>query len=149
MAEPTLSAGMPASFAVVPLMGPDNLALVALRDGAIQPADLALLWTVAQHVNWRSGRSRASTAELAQAMAATRGHVEQSLGRLVAAGLVVEGTDRRRRYEYLALHPLLCTTGGPYRRRNQWRQFHRHAVDPAAVAVQAAEVGAAASVLAA
>jgi hypothetical protein len=148
MAEPTLSAGMPAPFATVLLMGADGLALVALRDGAIQPADLALLWTVGQHLNWRSGRCKASTAELAEAMAATRGHVEQSLERLVAANLLIEGTDRRSG-DYLALHPLLFTTGGPYRRRHQWRQFHRHAADPAAVAAQAAAAGAAAAALAA
>jgi hypothetical protein len=148
MAEPTLSAGMPADFATVLLTGSDNLALVALRAGAIENGDMALLSTIQQFLNWRNGRCRATTAQLARAMAYTREQVEQGLGRLVAASLVIEGTDRRSG-DYLAVHPLLCTTGGPYRRRQQWMQFHRHAADPAAVAAQAAAAGAGAAVLAA
>jgi len=149
MAEPSLSAGMPAPFATVLLMGPDNLALEALRAGAIENGDMALLSTIQQFLCWRSGRCKASTADLARAMASTREQVHQGLGRLVAAGLAVEGTDSRRGFHFLALHPLLCTTGGPHRRRLQWLAFHRHAVDPDAVAAQAAAAGAAAAVLAA
>ena len=149
MAEPTLSSGMPSPFATVLITGSDNLALVALRDGAIQASDIALLWTVKQHLCWRSGRCKASTADLARAMASTREQVHQGLGRLVAAGLVVEGTDSRRNFHFLALHPMLCTSGGAHRRRLQWLQFHRHAADPAAVAAQAAAAGAGAAVLAA
>ena len=145
MAEPTLSAGMPADFATVLLTGRGNLALEALRGGAIEPSDLAVLWALIQHLNWRNGRCRATTAQLVRAMASTREQVEQGLGRLVAAGLVIEGADRRSG-DYLAVHPLICTTGGPYRRRQQWMQFHRHAADPAAVEAQAAAAGAAAAV---
>lgn len=148
MAEPILSAGMPGDFCTMLLMGPGNLALEALRAGAIQAPDVGVLWTVAQHLNWRSGRCRATTAELARAMASTREQVEESLARLVAANLLIQGTDRRSG-DYLALHPLLCTTGGPHKRRNQWLQFHRHAADQAAVAAQAAAAGALTSVLAA
>jgi hypothetical protein len=149
MTEPTLSAGMPAPFATVLLMGADSLALEALRAGAIEPADMAVLWSVGQFLCWRSGRCKASTAELALAMGSTRKQAEQGLARLAAANLLIEGTDRRRGYQYLALHPLLCTTGGPHRRRRQWLAFHGHAVDPDAVAAQAVAAGAAASVLAA
>ena len=149
MAEPTLSSGMPAPFATVLLMGADSLALEALRAGAIEPADMAVLWTVGQFLCWRSGRCKASSAELAKAMGRTSEQVHQALGRLVAAGLAIEGTDGRRGYHYLALHPLICSTGGPHRRRLQWLAFHRHAVDPDAVAAQAAAAGAGAAVLAA
>jgi hypothetical protein len=149
MAEPTLSSGMPAPFATVLITGSGNLALEALRAGAIEPADMALLWTIKQFLCWRSGRCKASTAELAKATASTREQVHQALGRLVAAGLVIEGTDSRRNFHFLAVHPLLCTTGGAHRRRLQWLQFHRHAADPAAVEAQAAAAGAGAAVLAA
>lgn len=149
MAEPALSSGMPSPFCTVLLMGADSPALEALRAGAIEAGDMALLWAVGQHLCWRSGRCKASTAELAKAMGRTRGEVALALGRLVAAGLAIEGTDGRRKYHYLALHPLLVTTGGPHRRRLQWLAFHRHAVDPDAVAAQAAAAGATAAVLAA
>lgn len=146
MAEPTLSAGMPAPFATVLITGSDNLALVALRAGAIENGDMALLSTIQQFLCWRSGRCKASTADLARAMASTREQVHQALGRLVAADLVIEARDTRRNFHYLALHPLLCTTGGPHRRRLQWLAFYRHAADPAAVAAQAAAAGAGAAV---
>lgn len=149
MAEPSLSSGMPAPFATVLITGSGNLALEALRAGAIEAGDLALLWAIGQHLCWRSGRCKASTAELAKAMGRTRGEVALALGRLVAAGLAIEGTDGRRKYHYLALNPALVSTGGPRRRRLQWLAFHRHAVDPDAVAAQASAAGATAAVLAA
>lgn len=133
MAEPSLSHRLPA-FAMTLLAGRDSLALEALRDGAIKPGDMATLWAVMQTLNWRSGRCWASTAELAAATGRTIKQVELSLGRLEKANLLIFGTHLVHPHSpYLAIHPLLATTGGPYRRRWQWLQFIRHAHDPAAV----------------
>jgi hypothetical protein len=148
MAEPRLSDGAGAEFAMVRI-GSGGLVLEALRNGAIEPSDVAILWTVVMNLNWRSGRCWASPAELAAALSINLEAVEQALDRLLAAGLVVVGKRlSQSRRPYLAVHPLVCTTGGPYRRRWQWLQFHRHAADPGLVEQQAAALGAARSPLA-
>jgi hypothetical protein len=147
MAEPLLGHGMPA-FSMVRLAEDNCLLLEALRSGAIEPGDTAVFWTVLQHLNWRSGRCWASLERLAAALGADVAQVEAAVDRLVDAGLVVVGHHlRETRRHYLAVHPMVCTTGGPYRRRWQWLQFHRHAPNPSRIEEQAAAVGAAGAVM--
>ena len=148
MAEPALSEGLPA-FAMVPI-GPDGLVLEALRSGTIEHADVAVLWAVMAGLNWRSGRCWQTAPELAAALGCRLDVVELAIGRLVAAGLLAIGRHRRRQHQpFICANPAILTTGGPYRRRHQWVQFHRHAVDPAAVEALAAAAGATRSPLAA
>ena len=147
MAEPLLSQGA-ASFAMVRIAGAECLLLEAMRGGVIEPRDLAAFWGVVMHLNWRSGRCWARPPELAAAVGFDLQDLQQALERLIGADLLVEGVNYydKNRQPYYALHPLLCTTGGAYRRRSQWVQFHRHALDPARVEEQAAIAGAARAV---
>jgi hypothetical protein len=135
-----LSASMPCAFAMLPL-APGGPVLQALRAGSIEPEDLATLWALIAHLNWRSGRYWGDAAALATAMGqSTPEAVELALGRLRQAGLVACGRCRRRPAQrgYWCVLPAICTTGGPYRRRRQWLAFHAATEDKAAAEAWAA-----------
>jgi hypothetical protein len=125
MAEEQLSEGMGAAFAMVPLE-PSGPLLVALRDGHLMPRDVALLWVLVAHLDWRTGRAWVNSAELAAAMGHTRTEtVVRSLARLRRAGMVAKGSDKRdpRRRFWCVCPWAVAATGGKHRRRLQWLQF--------------------------
>ena len=122
MTEP-LSDGLGA-FAMVPLDERGPL-LGALRDGRLLGRDVAVLWALIANLDWRTGRSWITSAELAAALGHTRTEtVLQSLARLRREGLVARGADRRDpRRRFWCVSPAVACTGGKHRRQQQWRQF--------------------------
>jgi hypothetical protein len=126
MTQTQLSDGLGA-FAMVPLE-PDGPLLVALREGRLLGRDLAVLWLLINHLDWRTGRAWVSTAELAAAIGHTRPEtVQQSLARLRREVLVARGADKREPCRvFWCVNPLLvAATGGKHRRAMQWQQFQR------------------------
>lgn len=143
MARLLLSSNGAPPFAMVRLAGADCLLLEALRSGQIEPVDLGVFWCVVLHLNWRSGRCWAGPAELAAAMGCGVAEMEAALDRLLAADLLVRGRHLRAvTRQYLCCHPRVATTGGPYRKRAQWLQFHKYARNPERVSEQATWDGA-------
>lgn len=116
-------------FCMVPL-GADAPALAALRQGGLQPRDLALLLALIHNLDPVSGRCWLSPAELA----AQLGHnqirgVNQSIRRLRHEGLIARGKDRHSqrhsgRAHFLCVNPhAVACTGGAHRRALQVAQF--------------------------
>jgi hypothetical protein len=125
MTQTQLSDGLGTAFAMVPLE-PEGPLLVALRDGHLLGRDLAVLWLLVAHLDWRSGRAWVSTAELAAAMGHSRPEtVQQSLARLRREALVARGADKRDpRRLFWCVNPLVvAVTGGRHRRQRQIAQF--------------------------
>jgi hypothetical protein len=125
MTQTQLSNGMGTAFAMVPI-DPQGPLLVALREGRLLGRDLAVLWLLVAHLDWRTGRAWVSTAELAAALGHSRPEtVQQSLARLRSEALVARGADKREpRRVFWCVNPLLvAATGGKHRRQRQWLQF--------------------------
>lgn len=126
MPEPLLSDGI-GNFAMVPL-DPDGPVVAALRERQLQPRDMAALWLLLVHLDWRSGRCWASSRDLAAAMGhRDPAHVVHSLARLKRLGLVAKGHDKRDpRRLYWCVNPwLVAATGGRHRRWLQQLQFEQ------------------------
>lgn len=117
-------------FSMLPLLGPDSPALVALRSDRLHPRDLALLWVLIQHVDWRTGRIWMNHEQLAAAMGhQATGTVVKCITRLKAEGLVARGRDKRdpRRW-FWCLNPMtVASSGGKHRRTVQILQFEEAA----------------------
>jgi hypothetical protein len=133
MAE-LLSESMPGAFAMVTINDPSGPVRQALRSGAIELADLGVLWLLLDQVRWQSCRFWGSAADLAAAMGSDDPQqIEQSLTRLQRAGLIARG--RCRRYpvsrHYWCVLPAVATTGGKHRRQQQWITYAR-AIEEAA-----------------
>ncbi|MEB3361799.1 MAG: hypothetical protein VKI42_06700 [Synechococcaceae cyanobacterium] len=127
MAE-LLSDTMPGHFAMVTINNPDGPVREALRCGAIELADLGVLWLLLDHVVWQSCRFWGDAAQLAAAMGDDNpAAIEQSLARLQQAGLIARG--RSRRYpasrHYWCVLPTVATTGGKGKRMDQKIAFGR------------------------
>ena len=122
MTEP-LSDGLGA-FAMVPLDERGPL-LETLKEGRLLGRDVAVLWALIAHLDWRTGRSWITSAELAAAIGHTRTEtVLQSLARLRREGLVARGADKRDpRRRFWCISPAVACTGGKHRRQQQWQQF--------------------------
>ena len=125
MTQTQLSDGLSA-FAMVPLE-PEGPLLGALREGRLLGRDLAVLWLLINHLDWRTGRSWITSAELAGALGHTRTEtVLQSLARLRREGLLARGADKRDpRRRYWCISPAVACSGGKVRRQQQWQQFLR------------------------
>jgi len=100
--------------------------VLALRDGLIEHADLAVLQGIALHLEWISGRCWCSVEELADAAVLPLGQVEAAAARLLAAQLVAIGQDRDLpRMWFWRVHPLVAAHGRPGRDDQmiwgQWR----------------------------
>lgn len=121
MAE-RLSEGMSA-FAMVPIRGEASPLLEAIRDRRLQPRDGTTLLALLMHLDWRSGRCYASTAELAAAVRFEIGQMQHSLKRLRVEGLVARGVDQKTRRHFWCISPLVASTGGKHRRLQQLLQF--------------------------
>lgn len=117
-------------FAMLPLLGPDSPALVALQADRLHPRDLALLWVLIQHLDWRTGRIWMNHAQLAAAMGhRATGTVVRCITRLKAEGLVARGRDKKdpRRW-FWCLNPMtVASSGGKHRRDVQILQFEEAA----------------------
>jgi len=134
MAE-LLSESMPGAFAMVTINDPSGPVRQALRSGAIELADLGVLWLLLDQVRWQSCRFWGSAADLAAAMGGDDlQEIEQSLARLQQAGLIARG--RCRRYpvsrHYWCVLPAVATTGGKHRRQQQWITYARALEEAAA-----------------
>ncbi len=116
-------------FCMVPL-GADAPALAAVREGRLQPRDLALLLVLIHNIEPLTGRCWLTTTELA----AQLGHnqlrgVNQSIRRLRNEGLIARGTDRHAdrhsgRVRFWCVDPYtVACTGGAHRRAMQVAQF--------------------------
>ena len=122
----SLSDGVGASFAMLPIDERGPL-LEALKEGRLLGRDVAALWVLINHLDWRTGRSWITSAELAGALGHTRTEtVLQSLARLRREGLLARGADRRDpRRRYWCISPAVACSGGKVRRQQQWQQFLR------------------------
>ena len=124
MREP-LSDGLGASFAMLPLDERGPL-LEALKEGRLLGRDVAALWVLIAHLDWRTGRSWITSAELAAAIGHTHpASVRKSLARLRREGLVARGADKRTRRQFWCISPAVACSGGKVRRQQQWQQFLR------------------------
>ena len=124
MAE-LLSDAAPAPFAML-WIGPGGAVPMALAEGRLQPGDLAVLWLLLAHTDWRSGRSWAEAEELSAAMGdVTPEVVEGALARLRREGVIARGSDKRSpKRVFWCFDPLkVAATGGRYRRARQFEQF--------------------------
>lgn len=121
-----LSEGMAVNFAMVPIE-PAGPLMTALREGRIQRGDIALVWALLSHVDWRSGRTWATTTELAATLGSEPEVVEQALARLQREALVARGADVRQPIrKFWCVNPFaIGSTGGKHRRERQYQQFLR------------------------
>jgi hypothetical protein len=121
-----LSDGMPSAFAMVPVIGAVDPVLEALREGRLLPRDVAVLWAVLQHIDWRSGRIWLSARQVGEALGHPPGNDEaaRSLNRLRKAGLLARGADKRDPSRvFWCVDPSVASTGGKHRRLQQRLQF--------------------------
>lgn len=126
MAEAALSAGMgPSGFAMLAIAEAESPLLHALRERRLQPRDGTTLLALVQHVQWRSGRVYASTAELAASVAFEPGQMAHSLKRLRLEGFIARGVDRETSRPYWCFDPKLIATRGPRWRVRMAEQFDR------------------------
>jgi len=121
MAE-LLSDGL-STFAMVPIGGEDSPLLEAIRERRLQPRDGTTFLALLMHLEWRSGRCYASTAELAAAVRFEIGQMQHSLKRLRAEGLVARGADQKTGQRFWCIAPAMASTGGKHRRLQQRLQF--------------------------
>jgi hypothetical protein len=123
MKEP-LSEGLVA-FAMLPIGGNQSPVVEALQHRRVLARDLAVLWLLITHLDWRTGRCWITSAELAAVLGHTRTEeVLLTLSRLRKEGLVARGSDKRDpRRRFWCINPAVAATGGKHRRALQRRQF--------------------------
>jgi hypothetical protein len=106
---------MPCGFGMVPLRLHPAV-LDALQRRALWPRDLGVLWALACHVEWRTGRAFVSTGQLAAELGWREHHLaSHSLSRLRRLGLINRGEASVRGLYWLIRPDVFCF-GGPLRR---------------------------------
>jgi Tfp pilus assembly protein PilX len=110
------------SFVMVHRKGQEALvALLAQR--LLVPHDLAVVWTLLTHINWRSGRMRVTAAFLAEQAGMKASNVRSSLARLRKQMVISKVYDRQTGEVYFLFNPWYISAGNPQRRGFAQHQF--------------------------
>lgn len=99
-------------------------ALVALLEQrCLLPRDLAVVWALLSHLNWRSGRMRVTATYLAQQTAMRLPDVSNSLRRLRENRVISRVYDQAAGEAYFLFNPWYISAGSSKRRGHAQRQF--------------------------
>jgi hypothetical protein len=111
-------------FALVPLLPGGGPLLEALRQGLIEPSDVAVVLAILQSFEWKGGRCWAEWPDLAAATGMPESVVMAATDRLQTAELLAVGRDADRPvWWFWVLHPLAVSDG----RTAQQAERFRHA----------------------
>lgn len=97
--------------------------LSALRERQLLPKDVAVLFALCLHCDWRSGRVRITQKALAAQIGDHASHISTSIGRLQRHRLVARVRDPHTGEQFFLINPNLASVGGPQRRGHLAVQF--------------------------
>lgn len=109
-------------FVMVHRQGQEAL-LSLLKERKLLPRDLAVVWALLPHLNWRSGRVKVTATYLANELAMRLPDVSNSLKRLRTNMVISRVYDELSGETYFLFNPWYISTGGSKRRGHAISQF--------------------------
>ena len=94
-----------------------------LQERKLQPRDLAVLWTMTLHLNWRSGRMRVTASNLAKETKMYVSVVVNSLKRLRDNLVISKVYEESTGETYFLFNPWYVSAGSSKRRGHAQQQF--------------------------
>lgn len=109
-------------FVMVHRQGQEAL-LSLLEERKLLPRDLAVVWGLLPHLNWRSGRIRVTASALAKRLGMRLPDITNSLKRLRQHLVISKVYDELTGESYLLFNPWYISAGNPKRRGHAKQQF--------------------------
>jgi hypothetical protein len=94
-----------------------------MRDRTLQRRDIALLFTLASHVNTKTGRIKISIEHIAEELEVKSSDIRTSLSRLKKVLLIASYSDKKTGEKFYLLNPLVFSVGGRSKRGHLTRMF--------------------------
>lgn len=94
-----------------------------LQERKLQPRDLAVLWAMTLHLNWRSGRMRVTASHLAKETKMDVSVVVNSLKRLRDNLVISKVYEEATGETYFLFNPWYVSAGSSKRRGHAQQQF--------------------------
>ena len=94
-----------------------------LQERKLQPRDLAVLWAMTLHLNWRSGRMRVTASHLAKETKMDVSVVVNSLKRLRDNLVISKVYEETTGETYFLFNPWYVSAGSSKRRGHAQQQF--------------------------
>lgn len=94
-----------------------------LQERKLQPRDLAVLWAMTLHLNWRSGRMRVTASHLAKETKMDVSVVVNSLKRLRDNLVISKVYEEATGESYFLFNPWYVSAGSSKRRGHAQQQF--------------------------